>query len=492
MRKSALAGIAAIALLGALVAAIPLIEKAVASRIKAEIERDGTTTVGQVEVGILARRVVLDDLKSSQAAGLSIGHWEASGLGWPVAELLRGRTPLAGFRLGAPLKAERVDLRHLRLGDRGGAGTWTIDSLVLEGVDLASFDASEEGPYRGSVVLARALGALAFRRLEQNGTNFAMPLGGDTIGMSTLAVERYEGGRMAVVRIVRFEAASGTARLPLYQVADVDIRDLDIRRTLTSLSSVDWRPDAPIGRIGIESMRASGFGGDMLTRFGATLGSISIENVVEGDGVTRSRARIDGFTLAPPLRNLEALKLRLALQAMGLRELKLGFDCSGTEDRGRGEITLDRCTLSGPELADINLMGRVTGADESFWHAVDEGDSVALYDTKAVLLSGRLVLADHGLLERGLKAFAATTGQQVSAVRTNLARDIRRLQPAGVLITQGLTQLLETSARFVEQGGTLTFDARPEPPLAIGRIDYLTSPGADLVNALGLTATLSR
>jgi hypothetical protein len=55
-----------------------------------------------------------------------------------------------------------------------------------------------------------------------------------------------------------------------------------------------------------------------------------------------------------------------------------------------------------------------------------------------------------------------------------------------------LTQLLDAVARFVEQGGTLTFDARPEPPLAIDRIDYLTSPGADLVNALGLTATLSR
>ena len=77
-------------------------------------------------------------------------------------------------------------------------------------------------------------------------------------------------------------------------------------------------------------------------------------------------------------------------------------------------------------------------------------------------------------------------------MRANLARDIRRFQPAGLLITQSLTQLLEAVARFIEKGGTLTFDARPEPPLAIDRIDYLTSPGADLVSALGLTATQSR
>ena len=73
-----------------------------------------------------------------------------------------------------------------------------------------------------------------------------------------------------------------------------------------------------------------------------------------------------------------------------------------------------------------------------------------------------------------------------------LGREIRRFQPAGVLITQELSMLLDTVARFVEQGGTLTLEARPEPPLAVERIDYLMSPGADLVNALGLKATLAR
>ena len=132
------------------------------------------------------------------------------------------------------------------------------------------------------------------------------------------------------------------------------------------------------------------------------------------------------------------------------------------------------------------------GADEAFWQAVDEGDPVAFYDSKAVFDSAKLVLADASLLERGLKALSTTTGQPLAATRANLARDIRRYQPADVLITPRLTQLLDTVARFIEQGGTLTLDARPEPPLAINRIEYLMSPGADLVDALGLSATLSR
>jgi hypothetical protein len=44
----------------------------------------------------------------------------------------------------------------------------------------------------------------------------------------------------------------------------------------------------------------------------------------------------------------------------------------------------------------------------------------------------------------------------------------------------------------VEQGGTLTVEAAPQPALGLEKIDYLLKPGADLVNALGLTATVSR
>ena len=102
------------------------------------------------------------------------------------------------------------------------------------------------------------------------------------------------------------------------------------------------------------------------------------------------------------------------------------------------------------------------------------------------------MLADKSLLERSLKALAAMTGQPVAVTRANLARDIRRYQPSGVLISEDLTKLLDTVARFVEQGGTLTIDAKPEPPFGIDKVRHLSSrPGADLVSLLGLSATLS-
>ena len=101
-------------------------------------------------------------------------------------------------------------------------------------------------------------------------------------------------------------------------------------------------------------------------------------------------------------------------------------------------------------------------------------------------------MADKSLLDRGLKALSTVTGQPASVTRSNLARDIRRYQPSGILISQSLTQLLDTVARFVELGGTLTVDATPEPPVGFDRFDYLTSPGADLVSVLGLKATISK
>ena len=39
--------------------------------------------------------------------------------------------------------------------------------------------------------------------------------------------------------------------------------------------------------------------------------------------------------LAPPLRGLEGLPMRIALQSMGLKDVKADFDCYGTEDRAR-------------------------------------------------------------------------------------------------------------------------------------------------------------
>ena len=113
-----------------------------------------------------------------------------------------------------------------------------------------------------------------------------------------------------------------------------------------------------------------------------------------------------------------------------------------------------------------------------------------MQDSTAALGSARLVLADKSLLERSLRAFATMTGQPVATLRANWAREVRRYQPSGVLISQSMTQLLDTIARFVEQGGTLVVEAKPDPPVGFDRLDYLLNPGADLVSVLGLKATL--
>ena len=255
---------------------------------------------------------------------------------------------------------------------------------------------------------------------------------------------------------------------------------------IAALSSDQWRPGAPSGRFHVENASLSGFGGDTLARYGISLGSVSIETNHVGDKVSRSRTRIEGFVLAPPLQGLEGLQVRMALLSMGLKEVKLDLDCTATDDRAKGELALDRCALSRRRAwAKIDLAGRIVHADQAFWHAVDDGDPAALDQSTAALASARLVLADKSLLERGLKALSTVTGQPVSATRANLARDIRRYQPTGVLISQAMTKLLDTVARFVEQGGTLTVDAKPEPPVGIDRLRSLASPGADLVGVLG-------
>jgi len=91
-----------------------------------------------------------------------------------------------------------------------------------------------------------------------------------------------------------------------------------------------------------------------------------------------------------------------------------------------------------------------------------------------------------------MRGLAMASGKSPAVTRADLAAEIRRYAPPNVLITDDLTKLLETTARFVEQGGTLALEARPDPPLALDKIGMLMRPGPDLVDLLGLTATLSK
>jgi hypothetical protein len=492
VRKGLWALAAVVVLAVAAVAAVPIVERHAAAEIKRQIERNGTATVDEVSVGLFKRSIRLRNLKSSSASQISVGRWEASGLAWPIGELLSGNTPLAGFRWGDPLKARRIEIETVSIVDRAAGSSTSMDFLSIDDFYLARYDASYEGIFRFATLTARALGALTMRRLEQRNVRLEAPGLADRFAVASIVVEGYDRGLIASITIAGLDSGAKGAEPALFSVAEMKSTGFDLRRVVTAMSSDKWYPGGPVGRLHLDKASAAGFGGEMMKRYGISLAGASIETTRENDKVSRSRTRIEGFVLAPPLRGLEGVSLRLALQSMGLREIKADFDCAGTEDRGRNELVLDRCALTGPGLGEIDLSGRVVNADPIFWSAVDEGDTLALMDSSAALGSARLVAADKSLLERSLRAFATLSGQPAAAIRANWAREVRRYQPSGVLISQAMTQLLDTIARFVEQGGTLTIDARPEKPIGFDRLEYLTSPGADLISVLGVSATLSK
>ena len=492
MKKKIIAAVVVLALVGAAAAAVPIVESHAAGRIKTEIERDGAAKVGSVEVGLFERRITLVDLKSTRGAELTVGRWEATGLAWPLDELLRGRTPLAGFRWGDPLQADRIELRDVRLADSATTSGWSMGSFVMEGFDLARFDARYEGGYRFQTLVARALGALTIRRLEESNVIFSLPGTNDTFGAASAVVDRYERGRVAAMTVKSLEATLKDGGAPQFKIADIKSTGVDLTRVIAALSSDKWQPGMPSGRVHADGVDASGFSGEVLARYGISLGSVSLATVHEGDKINRSRTRVEGFVLAPPLRGLEGLQMRLALQAMGLKDVKLDLDCSSIEDRAKGELAVERCALVGPGLGEIDLTARIVDADAPFWSAIDDGDFLALDQSHAGLGEMRLTLVDKSLLERSLKALSVVTGKPASETRANLAGEIRRYQPADVLISEDMTKLLDTVARFVERGGTLTIDAKPEPPIDLERLKPLMKPGTDLVRLLGLSATLSR
>lgn len=492
MKKALVAALAVVVLVVAGGAAIPVVERYAAARIKAEIEADGTTQVAAVEVGLLDRSVRLTDLRSRRVGEVSFQRWQASGLAWPFDQLVRGRTPISGWRLGDPLQADRVELENLSIADDNGA-RWRVGSLILEGFDLAPYDgAIGPGPNRVAALGARVLQAVSLRRLQERDVAYTAAYGNQTVRIGEFVLESVDKGKVGSFTLTDFTVTEDRAAAPLFRLADLRAKAIDFGRIIRAVSAPDWVPGMPTGRLDLGSASAHGFGGMLLTRYGVALDRITYDSERQASGALRAQTRVAGFVLAPPERGLETLQLRMVMQSMGLQEMKLEFDCQGTEDRAKGEIAIDRCALTGPELAEIDFTFRLVQADGPFWQAVDESDLSFLYGSKAALGEAKLVLADRSLLDRGLRAIATATGQPAATVRAEAAREIRRFQPAGVLITEDMTRLFDTVARFIERGGTLTVEARPNPPFGVDRLPYLTTPGPDLVDVLGLSATLSR
>lgn len=480
-------GILALAGLGA--AAAPFADQYVADRVKAQIDADGLFDVARVEVGLFARSIALVDARSKRMEGVSAGRWQASGLDWPIGELLLGRTPLAGLSLGDPLRAERLEFDNLQFAGPEGQ-VWSVGSLVLEGLDLERYAGDvPSAPFQWSALGARILKALSLKRLEQRNMVYVAHDGAPSVKLARLVIEDIGHGKIGSATLAGLEASGREIGNPGFTVSEVTAKGLDLTRPLAVLADPAWRPGIPVGRVAALHASAQGFGGELLKRYGVALGSIATQSRRDGE-VVRTNTNVDGFVLVPPSGE-QGQQLRMAMSAMGLNELRLGLDCSAVEDRPRGEFMVDRCSLAGPDLGDISLAGKFVDADDAFWKAVDANDAGMLFETKAALASAKLVLADNGLLEHTLQAISAAGGQSPAAARANLAREIRRYQPPGVLITDEMTRLLDTAARFVEQGGTLTVEAKPDPPLRFDLIGSGAVAGPDIVGLLGLSASQS-
>jgi hypothetical protein len=487
-----LVAVLAVVVLGLLAgAAVPVAERYAAQQIKAEIERDGQASVGAVEVGLIDRRVTLVDLRSHAFGEATVGRWQASGLSESLGDLLRGRTPLSDFKLGDPLQADHVELVDARMIDPSSGAGWNVGSLVIDRLDLASYDANAPGPHRVAILTARIAKALSVQRIEGKNAAYTFPETGDAISARRVAVDGFSRGRIGALRVADLEVAPRASTEVAFKIDEIKAKDVELGRVLAQLGDTSWRPGRPLGRIEVGSAAAAGFGGSLLSRNGVSLDSVSFETTRESPDSSRSRLRVEDLILRPAA-NLEAVRLRAVLQAMGLSELKLGLDCTGAERRDKRELVIERCALAAADLWDLSFAATLTDADEAFWRAVDDGNAMILSRSSIALASATLMLADKGIVDRSVRALAATTGQSPAVARANLARDIRTYQPPDILITEDLTRLLDTAARFIEQGGTLGLEARPDPPLGLAAASRMNLAAPDLVNLLGLSATLSR
>ncbi|MEI6204155.1 MAG: hypothetical protein WCP68_19585, partial [Enhydrobacter sp.] len=176
MRKIVIAAAFVVALIAGAALSLPVAEKYFADSMRAQIDRDGVLSVGSIEVGLLDRRITFHDLRSKQVSGMTATRWEVSGLAWPLAELLKGRTPLSGLSLGDPLRAQKIEVDNLRVTAMDGQ-SWRFNKVLMEGVDLERFDADVvSGALQPAVLGARLIRALSVRHIEERDVVYTIHL----------------------------------------------------------------------------------------------------------------------------------------------------------------------------------------------------------------------------------------------------------------------------------------------------------------------------
>jgi hypothetical protein len=477
------------------VVGLPLAEVRLADALKARLEQGGTAKVAAVEVGFLQRRIVLKDLAVAQLGDNDIkaAKVEARGLGWPLADLLAGRTPFTGWRWGDPLQAEHVEITDLHLLNEIEQGEWRVARLVFEGLDLPRYEPLASPPPGSLAQPVLALSHLSLRRFEVHGLVFQSIDGeGTGVRIASIVLERLHKGEIDSLALagseIRDRPGSPSA---WFSVAEIVARKVDLRTSLDKLKDPEWLPGMPTGRASLETLTFKGVGGAALANQGITLGRISYETKRDGERAS-GRARIEDFVLRPQGLSSDAMQTLALLMSLGVREVKASLDCSGGEDRAKGEIEIDRCVLASPGLGEIALSLKLVNGDEAFWRGLDEGDPNALAESRVGLGAAKLVMRDTSLLERLVNLYATATGLPRPEARAALAREVRRFQPTDMLITEDMTKLADTLARFVEQGGTLTIEAKPDPPLTPDGARVLFAPGPDIVSVLGLSATVAK
>ncbi|HYC65527.1 MAG TPA: hypothetical protein VEC14_12410, partial [Reyranellaceae bacterium] len=387
MKRWNILGGVVVALAAAAAVGVPIVEERLAEQVRAGIAQRGAAKVAQVEIGLLKRRLVIEGLDVAIPGGNSVkaARLDASGLSWPLADMLEGRTPFSGWTWGDPLHADRLEVTDFEYSTPVD-GVWRVGKLVLEGLDLPRHAPIAEPQDDSHAAQFLALSQLTLRRLElRDGTHQERGHYGAQARVPEMVLEAFDKGLVGRLAVNGFEYRemknSPSASL---RVGEVALRKLDVRPVLERLKDPEWVLGMPTGRAALEELIIDGVGGDALERQGIALGRISFDYKFDGK-VGQGRSRIESFQFKPRGFGGEDLQLRMLMLSLGLQEVKASLDCTVGEDRPKGEVTLDRCLLASPGLADLEWSFSFINADEIFWRAYDEGDMFLMLTSKLAL-----------------------------------------------------------------------------------------------------------
>ncbi len=161
------------------------------------------------------------------------------------------------------------------------------------------------------------------------------------------------------------------------------------------------------------------------------------------------------------------------LRQLGFNEVVLSSSLEAAWDESNQNLVINDISMSGRDIGSISLSGLMGGFSDAFFSGDPAKAQVALFGLTA--REARLKIEDHGIIAKGIKAYAEQNGMTENEVRGMLTMTATALLQQFAADEPRLQNVVDAVSRFIAKPGTFTLTAKSKASTGVGAFEFVAA-----------------